>query len=537
MPKLTVDGQELEAAPGTTLLQAALERGREIPHYCYHPGLPLAGNCRMCLVEVEKAPKLVIACATTVADGMVVHTRSERVKRAQAAVMEFLLINHPLDCTICDQAGECRLQEYAVEYGTGRSRYEDPKLLLGKAVDIGAHVMLDQERCIQCSRCTRFCDEVTRTGELAFFQRGERTIIGIYPGRRLDNPYSGNVVDLCPVGALTLKEFRFETRVWYLKHTPSVCAGCARGCNVVVAVGRQGEMWTTRGQFDDRIKRIVPRANEDVNRWWICDEGRLSYRRVELAERLLAAGLAPGGEPGWEPAVAAAAASLAEAARAGRAAALLSPRLTTETMFAWRRLFEELGGVRVGVTRLVRGKDDGLLIRADKGANSRGAEWIFGPAAEAPAVLEAASRGELDALLVAGDVLDPEDTARIDGLQSKVRHRIYVGPFLDAAAREASILLPAAAWAEEEGSYASFEGRIQWVRRCHLPRGEGRPGWRVAVDLARQAGVALPAWASAREVLAALAEQVGPYAGLSAERIGLLGVRAATAHAAPRVNE
>src|SRR6185436_10607883 len=225
-------------------------------------GLSIAGNCRMCLVEVEKAPKLVIGCATVVTEGMVVRTESEPVKKARAAMMEFFLLNHPLDCPICDQAGECKLQDYAVEHGRGYSRSVEPRPAFNKAVDIGAHVMLDQERCIQCSRCIRFCDEVTKTGELGFFERGERSQIGIFPGKRLDNLYSGNVVDLCPVGALTLKEFRFATRVWYLKNTPSVCAGCARGCNVVVGVGQQQTQMTTRGQQDDRVKRIVARVNE-----------------------------------------------------------------------------------------------------------------------------------------------------------------------------------------------------------------------------------------------------------------------------------
>jgi NADH-quinone oxidoreductase subunit G len=523
MPKLTIDGREVEADAGTTILQASLAQGAEIPHYCYHPALSIAGNCRMCLVEVEKAPKLVIACATPVADGMVVHTGNERVKRAQAAIMEFLLINHPLDCTICDEAGECRLQEYAFEYGKGRSRYEHPKVLLAKAIDVGEHVMLDQERCIQCSRCVRFCDEVTGTSELAFFQRGDRTIIGIYPGRRLDNLYSGNTVDICPVGALTLKEFRFLTRVWYLKNTPSICAGCARGCNVFVATGRQREMWTTTGQFDERIKRIVPRHNAEVNGHWICDEGRLSYLRLEAAPRLQEAGT-PAGATSWEEAVRLAAESLVAAARAGRAAAIVSPRLTSESMFAWRKLFEQLGGVRVGVRRIERGADDDLLIRADKGANSLGASWIFGEPAPESAVHDFVARGGIDVLLLLGDVLDPEDSAALPGaLRASVRETIYVGPFRDRAAEQATIRLPACAWSEEEGSVVNFQGRVQWVRRCHVAAGEARPGWRVVLDLAAAAGVELPAWSAAADVLAALAREAGPYAGLDVDRLGLLG--------------
>jgi len=532
MPKLTIDGREIEVEPGTTLLQAALSQGCEIPHYCYHPGLSISGNCRMCLVEVEKAPKLVIGCATPVADGMVVHTRSEKVVQAQASVMEFLLINHPLDCTICDQAGECRLQEYAVEYGTGKSRYVDDKVLFNKAVDVGEHVMLDQERCIQCSRCIRFCEEVSETGELAFFQRGENTMIGVYPGRRLDNPYSGNVVDICPVGALTLKEFRFHSRVWYLKNTPSVCAGCTRGCNVMVAVGKQQEMWTTRGQFDDRIQRVVPRVNEEVNGHWICDEGRLSYQRQLSVERLNTAQAPAGAEKDWDEAVGQVAQLLKTAAGKGRAAAIFSPRLVTETYFAWRQLFEQLGEVAVGVHQVLRGADDKLLLRADKGANARGAAWILGENAGAGAILAAAAADRIDTLVVFGDPLDPEDTPPIDDeLRSKLR-LIYVGSFLDATAERAALLLPAAAWAEEDGSLVNFEGRVQWTRRCHLPRGEGRPGWRIAADVAAGAGVELPAWTSAADVLETLAESVEAFNDVNENRLGLLGVSARPAAAA-----
>jgi NADH-quinone oxidoreductase subunit G len=530
MPKITIDDEEIEVPQGTTLLQAALSRGKEIPHYCYHPGLSIAGNCRMCLVEMEKAPKLVIGCGTYVQDGMVIRTQTEKVKEAQAAVMEFLLINHPLDCPICDQAGECRLQEYAVEHGTGVSRYAEPKLLNRKAVDVGEHVMLDQERCIQCSRCIRFCDEITQTGELAFFRRGARAMIGIWPGERLDNAYSGNVVDICPVGALTLKEFRFATRVWYVKNTPSICAGCARGCNIVIGVGTQRELMTTEGQQDDRIKRVVPRVNEAVNGHWMCDEGRLSYQRVEDAARLRTAESPVGSELDWDVAVKRAADALKESAEAGRVAAILSPRLTNETLYAWSELFGGLGQVLVGVHALVRGKDDDLLIRADKGANSTGAAWIFGERAAEASVIDAVTAGEIDTLLIAGDALDPADTAHLDERSlAKVRNVIYVGPFVDATAKVASLLLPATAWSEEDGTLVNFEGWIQRVRRVHLPRSESRPGWRVVTDIGIAAGLDPPDCTSSSDVLALLAEKVREFEDLTEERIGLLGVQSTAA--------
>jgi NADH-quinone oxidoreductase subunit G len=440
--------------------------------------------------------------------------------------MEFLLINHPLDCTICDQAGECRLQEYAVEHGAGRSRYVEPKVALAKAVDIGQHVMLDQERCIQCSRCTRFCDEVTKTGELAFFQRGNRTMIGLWPGRRLDNPYSGNTVDICPVGALTLKEFRFNARVWYLKNTPSVCVACARGCNVVVAVGRQTEMWTTRGQFDDRIQRIVPRVNEAVNGHWMCDEGRLAYRRMGIVPRLGSAQEPAGTETEWDAAVASAASVLGMAGGASRAAAIFSPRMTCESAFVWRKVLDGFGRVRYAQRKLVAGQDDEILLRADRGGNSTGVEWILGKTEDEAAVLRAIERGEIDLLLVFGDPLDPRDTARVPaGARSKLQHLVYVGPYFDPTAEAASIVLPTAAWAEEDGTVVNFEGRIQRVRRAHRPRGEGRPGWRVALDVAEASGQEVAPIATDVDVLHWLATSVEPFAGLDPDQIGLLGVR------------
>jgi NADH-quinone oxidoreductase subunit G len=528
MPKLTIDGREVEVAQGSTILQAALSRGLEIPHYCYHPGLSIAGNCRMCLVEVEKAPKLLIACDTRVTDGMVVNTDNERVREARAAVQEFLLINHPLDCPICDQAGECTLQNYAVEHGTGISRYVETKNTADKAVDVGTNVMLDQERCIHCSRCIRFCDEVPKTGELGIFQRGNHTVIGTHPDKPLVNAYSGNVVDICPVGALTLKQFRFKTRVWYLENTPSVCVGCARGCNVVVGVGQQRELMTIQGgQLDERIKRIVPRVNEDVNGHWMCDEGRLSYERLYAGERLTEAQVPAGTPAPWDEAIRQAADAIKPAASRGKAAVILSPRLTSETLFGWRLLLDAMGGARFGVRRLVRGEDDDLLIRADKGANAKGAEWILGADTDERAVVEAAGRGELTVLVVLGDTLDAADDPEIDdALRKRLEHVIYVGPFASGAARKATLLVPTAAWSEEDGTVVNFEGRIQRVQRCHLPHGEGRPGWRVVSDIGDAAGLTLPQWTETGQVLSALGGAVQPYGGLDLDDIGLLGVPA-----------
>jgi NADH-quinone oxidoreductase subunit G len=407
-------------------------------------------------------------------------------------------------------------------HGRGTSRFVEVKNIAEKAVDIGRHIMLDQERCIQCSRCIRFCDEVSKTGELAFFRRGQRTVIGVFPERPLDNPYSGNVVDICPVGALTLKEFRFQTRVWYLENTPSICAGCARGCNVMVSIGQQRELMGTQGQLDERIKRLVPRVNDEVNGHWMCDEGRLSYQRLYAAPRVERAQSPAGTVVPWADAVSSAATALKSSGE--KTAVLLSPRLTSEDMLAWRMLLEKLGGDTVGVRVLHRGEDDDLLIRADKGANSKGAEWLFGAGATEEAVVDAVLLGRVDTLIAVGDPLDPEDAVSLEArIREKIANVVYVGPFVAGAAESATVVLPAAAWSEQDGTMVNFQGRVQAVRRCHLPHGEGRPGWRVVRDLAEAVGIELPQWTSHVEVLESLAEHVDEYRGMNVERIGLLG--------------
>ena len=235
MPNLTIDGKQIEVPAGTTIIQAADKLGIDIPRYCYHPALPVSGNCRICMVEVEKQPKLQIACYTPVADGMVVKTNSPKVLEARKAVLEFLLVNHPVDCPVCDQAGECKLQDYYMEHGQYDSRLSDVKVKKEKkAFPIGPTVMLDQERCILCTRCVRFADNITKTSEFGVFNRGDHSQLDVYPGKQLDNNYSGNVVDICPVGALTDTDFRFKCRVWYLAKTKSVCPGCSMGCNITV---------------------------------------------------------------------------------------------------------------------------------------------------------------------------------------------------------------------------------------------------------------------------------------------------------------
>ncbi len=274
MPTLTIDGKEVSAEASKTILQVAVANGVKIPHFCYHPHLSIDGCCRMCMVEVEKIPKLTIACNTPVTDGMVVRTNTEKVLKARKGVMEFQLINHPLDCPICDQAGECRLQEYTFEHGITHSRFREEKRPGRKRFKIGPRIVFDEERCILCRRCVRFCREVSKTGELAVFYRGDKSIIDTYPGTYLDNKYSLNTVDICPVGSLTDADFRFQVRVWFLEETKSVCPGCSNNCSIRIC-HRRGKVY-----------RLLPRKNMNINKVWMCDDGRFTYKGIGAANRL-----------------------------------------------------------------------------------------------------------------------------------------------------------------------------------------------------------------------------------------------------------
>lgn len=485
MPKITIDGREFEVPQGITILQAALSHGIEIPHYCYHPGLEIAGNCRICLVEVEKNPKPQIACNTFVSDGMVVHTQSEKTREWQQSVMEFLLINHPLDCPICDQAGECKLQDYSFRFGKPSTRFEEEKEHGPKRRDLGPHVVFDWERCIKCTRCIRFCEEVPQTGELGMFLRGVREEIGVVPGKPLDNPYSGNVVDICPVGALTLKEFRFRSRVWFVTNVPSTCPGCARGCSVNV------------GSFRNEIYRITPRENQAVNRWWICDEGRMWGERLQQgqAQRLSSPKVGQTTTPhDWDQSVAAATAALKQT-EPTRMRVLVDPRLSNEEAFLLARLVAgPLKGARAHLAEHNKGEDDAVLLRRDKAPNRRGVTAIFdavgvglGSTAD---LAQALAAGEVDLLLATGPGLvgpvAEEPPVVAPAALDKARVRIVIDAHASSLSQAATILLPCTSFAESSGSYVNFAGRVQHVEKALTPRADARPALLLIGDLLQQ---------------------------------------------------
>jgi NADH-quinone oxidoreductase subunit G len=522
MPKLTIDGKEIEVPPGTNLIEAARAAGVEVPHYCYHPALSIAGQCRLCMVDIDKAPRPTIACNTQAADGMVVHTETDRVKEARRSMMEFHLINHPLDCPVCDQAGECWLQIYYMKHGLYDPRMTDEKVHKPKAVPLGPHVMLDAERCILCSRCVRFCDEITGTGELGIFHRGDHSEIGLFPGHDLGNKYSGNVVDICPVGALTDRDFRFQVRVWYLDTAKSICPGCARGCNIDVHVNRR----RPHHNAGRRVARLKPRFNADVNGWWMCDDGRYGFGAVDAPTRVGVPTRRDRSGPrevSWDEAVADVTAALARRGP-GEIGFLASARMSNEDLFALRTLAAACGArLAFSVPPAVPGDEDTLLIRRDKNPNSRGAELI-GVGGDAAAMLADARAGRLRCLWIFHhDLLDSAwPAAETRAALDRVDTVIWSGTNAGGTGALAHLVLPAAAWVEREGTFTNFEGRVQRFRTAVEPFGASRPDWDILGSvLVAATGQAAPARAG--QWFQRLADSVPAFAGLDYGSIGDTG--------------
>jgi NADH-quinone oxidoreductase subunit G len=533
MPTLTIDGRQIDSPDGSTVIQAAEKLGIFIPRYCYHPGLSIAGNCRICLVEVAKNPKLQIACNTPVAEGMVVQTSSPLAEEGRRAVLEFLLANHPLDCPVCDQSGECDLQNFYMNFGLYDPRFREQKIKKKKAVAVGPHVMLDQERCILCSRCVRFTDEISKTGELGIFNRGDRAEVAVYPGQQLDNPYSGNVVDICPVGALTEREFRFKARVWYLSSAPTVCNGCAQGCNVDV------HYVLDRPHLNDgaRILRVKPRFNPDVNQWWMCDEGRYGFGWVDKGR--LTKVRHHGVEATWAQAIAGITAELKSISEqdpgpgiGSRLGVIASSTLTNEELFLIREIFQHALGAHVtAACPMSSGYSDNFLISGDKTPNTHGARLIglTGPTApDAAAIAAAALDGRLQALWVFGhDLTTLVGDGNLDELSRALRLFVFSGASESPMASRSHWTLPTAAYLEKDGTFVNRHGRVQRIGRAFAPLADSREDWNVLLEIADRLNLGF-AWREPQEVFQALAASVPPFAGLTYERIGLQGASLTT---------
>jgi NADH-quinone oxidoreductase subunit G len=539
VPKVTINDRTVEVEAGTNVIDAGLKAGVLVPHYCYHPRLSVVGQCRMCLVEIsdggKKMPKLQTACSSYVMkDGWSVHTDTPEVAEAQKGMMEFFLINHPLDCPICDQAGECGLQDYSFKHGVAFSRfqYEDKRTYPGRErIPLGANVVLNMNRCIQCTRCIRFTEEIAGTGELGFFNRGARVEIGTFPGKELNNPLATCVVDICPVGALTSTRFRFAERVWYLDKKPSICTGCEVGCNITMEQ-RRGD-----------IKRYKPRFNIEVNDYWMCDYGRASFERYKQQPRLSSPRVAAG-NTGWSQALDAVHSRIAGAQGSGEIAFLGSGFLTTEEAYLFAKLADLVGSqsrsvpVDLGTEWTIPRHQRPPIKGREAAPNRRGAE-LAGLGGENDLLHgDAASRC---AVLVICDsdfgkaAWDPETVARLR--QAKL---LVVFGWADSPlAQAADIALPVAHHGEKDGTFVNVEWRVQRFEKAFPPTGQVRPAVEVLSDLLSRFDAA---WSplsagAASTVFDRLAGELPAFAGLSWRRLPATGASLHVPEAHPKLSD
>jgi NADH-quinone oxidoreductase subunit G len=495
--KIVIDNQEIECRDGITVLQAALDAGWDIPHYCYHPGLKIVASCRLCLMEMKMpnpktqemdwSPKLVPSCQTPVRDGLELRFASGRVAKSQNDCMEFYLLNHPLDCPVCDKAGECYLQDYSYRFGSPESRMVDEKLKNAKK-DIGPHTLLYADRCVLCKRCKRFTEEISGTHELCVVNRGSRNEIDVFPGRPLDNPLQGNVVDICPVGALLDKGFLFKKRVWELAATPSVCPGCATGCSIRV------------DHCDNVVYRLRPRYNPKVNDWWICDEGRYGFKYVHDAKRITAPTVRRGAEatsPKWG--------DLPEIIRIRfeeqvhqhgdtKVVAMLSPLMACEEAWLLIHFIREVApdaALAMGPVPFegedqrfpVGATDDAVkfTILKEKYPNRRGIEMVLDAAGGTTLSFEQFVERSTAGDFVTGWIVGGYPSEWIDKKTAKFAESfellVVQDMFDNALTGSASIVLPACAWVEREGSFVNTAGLIQpFERAIGVPDGARRDG-------------------------------------------------------------
>lgn len=480
MAKIIIDGRDVECRDKVSVLDVALEAGWDIPHYCYHPGLSVVGSCRLCLMEMKMpdprtkemawSPKLVPSCQTLVKDGLEVRFDSAKVKENQARCMEFFLLNHPLDCPVCDQAGECLLQDYSERFGSATGRMVEAKDKNPKK-DIGSKTLLYMDRCVSCSRCVRFCEEIAGTGELCIVQRGSRAEIDVFPGVPLENALQGNVVDICPVGSLLDKDFLMQQRVWLLRGAPSICPGCSAGCAIRI------------DHNDGRVWRLKPRYNPGVNDWWICDAGRFGWKYVNDPKRLDRLIVRRGRAvetPDWSVLPEIVRLRLNEVVSrdgAAKIAAVLSPWMSCEEAWLLARFIREaapeatlvMGPVAAEGEDETFPKDDGqavkFTIRAEKCPNRRGIEMILsgmgGNVASFEQFVEKAGEGAFSAAWIAGGSPGEWVTKELAKAVESIGLIFAQDLFPNAVTQAAAVVVPACAWAERSGCFVNCDGKIQ----------------------------------------------------------------------------
>jgi NADH-quinone oxidoreductase subunit G len=560
--KVKVDGREIDVPrltadwsgklTPTTMIQACEAAKVDVPHYCWHPKLPVAGNCRMCLVEfgtpalgpdrkpvlnpdgtpkIAKSPRPAIACATPISPGMEIYTQTPGVKQMREGVLEALLINHPLDCPICDQAGECKLQEYSVDYGQSASRFVEPKVHKPKAVDLGPRITLDAERCILCTRCIRFTRDIAHDDALGIINRGSYNTISAYPGLPFDNNYTLNTVDICPVGALTSKDFRFQMRVWFLKESKSVCTSCATGCSIVI------------GSREDKIFRYTPRQNDAVNGPWMCDGGRLNYKWIQRADRLKDV-LVRGQKSSWTVALNEISDKL-KRAPAGSVAIIASARQTNEELWLLAKLKARLGALSDAIPRV--GAGDSLLVSTDKNPNTNGARLtgicFTEMGINLAQMADGIAQGKIKTLIVFGENIakrgvsneqlrERETTSEVveehpltPELLAKLDTLIVSDILPNETTRLAHYLLPGCAHAEKRGTFTNTKGRVQKFMQAIQPPGDARPEWEFLHELVHQV-VGLDGFVTIEGLFNEMAREVPAFNGFTWAALGDTGVTA-----------
>lgn len=538
-----INGKWHRFPKGTRIADACNSVGAHVPCFCYHPKLAIAGSCRMCLVEQGMPPRLapgavptydeqgyqpiqwmprpIISCANTVAENMGIRTTGKITEEARRGVLEFLLTNHPLDCPICDKAGECKLQEYSNDYGQGYHRFTESKTKKGKNMSVGPRVNLDQERCVLCGRCVRFMRDVVGDPVLSMCERGTFNRISIFPGRELDSNYSMNVVDLCPVGALTSKDFRFKMRLWFLKSTPTIDVNCGTGTNI--------DVWSR----EDTVYRITPRQNDAVNSCWMPDSHRLNYKFINSPERLPYPSVrtdegAPHRSSTWDAALNLAAEQLKKIS-SGKLAVIASARMTNEELYMARKLAETLDAAWLDVVPRL-GEGDGMLISADRNPNTTGAKLILGldePGSKLASIREGVQNGSITAIISLGEDLTAEAGFSAEDLK-KLDYLLTVAHTANETARLADVVLPGVTFAEKYGTMINVTGRIQRLNKAIEPVGESRDDWGILRDLCVRLGCDCPmlaAYASAQDVLLRLAGKYECLSGLTWGSIGNGGVQ------------
>lgn len=524
---VNVDGKDVVVPKGMNVIEAARLAGSEIPHYCYHPKLSVVGNCRMCLIEmglpavdpatkqpvmdaatgkqkINWMPRPQIGCATNAIPGLHIRTNSPMVKDCREGVTEFLLINHPLDCPICDQAGECKLQEFSTEYGRGYSRFVENKNVKPKRTQLGPRVTLDDERCILCSRCIRFCKEIAKDDVLGFVDRGSYSTLTCYPGRKLENNYSLCTVDICPVGALTSTDFRFKMRVWFLKQTP--------GIDTESSVGANTDVWSREGI----IYRITPRRNDEVNDAWMSDSGRMLYKEVRSPERLYSPAIG-GVESAPEMAIKAA----VDLLKAGSVAVVGSGRSTVEEQFLTRKLAEATKATVQLVSRV--GQGDRILISADRNPNVRGA-LVTGLISSLPTAKLSLLASDIDAGRVKTVVSIGEDLldAGLTAAQLAKVSVVYLGTHKNATSALAKVFIPTLTVFEKAGTFVNQQFRIQkFVRAVPGPANVADDVATLSHLLSALGAGSLPA--DIHALWGAMAAEIAPLSGLSHAAIPATG--------------